>query len=78
MVQGLNRLRKKARFSLRFFRRSGFFAVLSSFCRGFFSSFCVWKPFFRPPGTVRPYWAIDSIAINLLMRIRLCATIVSR
>jgi hypothetical protein len=35
--------------------------------------FCVWKPFYRPPDTLRPCWASDSIGISLLMRIGFCA-----
>jgi hypothetical protein len=54
------------------------FGLFGPFRCGFLVSFCTWRPFFRPPGRLRPYWASDSFGISLRMRIRLCATMVSR
>jgi hypothetical protein len=39
------------------FSSSVFFVDLGLFSRGFLVSSCVWRPFYRPPDTLRPYWA---------------------
>jgi hypothetical protein len=36
------------------FPGSGFSRPFGPFCLDFPASFCAWKPFFRPPGTLRP------------------------
>jgi hypothetical protein len=38
----------------RFHLGAVFFAVCGPFCRRLLVSFCPWKPFYRPPGTLRP------------------------
>jgi len=37
-----------------FFPGGDFFAFSARFSGGFLASFCARKPFFRPPGTLRP------------------------
>ena len=37
----------------------------------------LYRSFYRHPGTLRPYWASNSIEISLLMRVKLCAAMLN-